>query len=102
MKADDALFLGLCKAKGLPVPEREYRFHPARRWKFDFAWPDLRVALEVEGGVWVGGRHTSGSGFMKDMEKYNAAALLGWRVLRCTPSSLNSAGTLNMLKDILP
>jgi hypothetical protein len=46
------------------------------------------VALEVEGGAWSGGRHTRGAGFLGDMEKYNAAAILGWCVLRCTPQQL--------------
>jgi very-short-patch-repair endonuclease len=63
----------------------EYRFHPTRKWRFDFAWPENKRAMEVEGGVWTGGRHTRGSGFLKDCEKYNAAASLGWRVFRFTP-----------------
>lgn len=60
----------------------EYKFHPTRRWRFDFAKPDEKIAVECEGGVWTGGRHTRGSGFVKDTEKYNQAAILGWRVLR--------------------
>jgi len=62
--------------------EREYRFHPVRRWRFDFANPEIKLALEVEGATWAQGRHTRGSGFEKDCEKYNTAALMGWRVLR--------------------
>jgi hypothetical protein len=56
------------------------------------------VALEVEGGIWTGGRHTRGSGFMKDMEKYNEATLLGWRVLRCTPRQVKSGEVFELLK----
>ncbi len=82
----------LCKAHGLPEPVAEHRFHPTRRWRFDYAWPDHRVALEVEGGIWSGGRHTRGAGYLGDLEKYNAATLLGWRVLRTTPRSLMSEG----------
>lgn len=78
-------------AAGLPAPTREFRFHPTRLWRFDYAWPAALVALEVEGGVWTGGRHTSGAGFLRDMEKYNSAALLGWRVFRCTPRQLTAA-----------
>ena len=70
----------------------EHRFHETRKWRFDYAIPDMRIALEVEGGVWTGGRHTSSAGFIKDMEKYNRAALLGWLVLRCTPKTLWSDG----------
>jgi very-short-patch-repair endonuclease len=64
---------------------QEYRFDDERRWRFDFAWPEKRVALEVEGGAWVGGRHNRAAGFQADAEKYNAAAAAGWRVFRCVP-----------------
>jgi very-short-patch-repair endonuclease len=74
--------------KSRPMPRRQYCFHPARRWRFDFAWPDAMVAVEVEGGVWTGGRHTRGAGFQADCRKYNAAVLLGWRVLRYTATDL--------------
>lgn len=66
----------------------EFKFHPERRWRFDFAWPENKVAMEIEGGVWSRGRHTRGSGFVKDIEKYNAAASLGWRVFRFTPQQV--------------
>lgn len=61
---------------------REHQFHPRRRWRFDFALPERRIAIEVEGGVFSQGRHTRGVGFMKDCEKYNAATALGWRIFR--------------------
>lgn len=69
---------------GLATPEREYRFHLPRKWKFDFAYPLIKLAIECEGGTWTNGRHTRGVGFAKDCEKYNQAALDGWRVLRFT------------------
>lgn len=61
---------------------REHKFHPIRKWRFDFAIPQYLIAIECEGGVWSGGRHTRGLGYSKDCEKYNNATLLGWRVLR--------------------
>ena len=64
--------------------EREYRFAPPRRWRFDFAHPASRVAIEIEGGHWSGGRHTRGAGFEADCQKYNTAAALGWYVFRLT------------------
>lgn len=88
-------------ALGLPRPISELRFSPPRQWRFDFAWPAHKVALEVEGGVWTGGRHTRGSGFLKDMEKYNAAAVLGWRVVRCTPNSVTALATVQMVAKML-
>jgi len=68
----------------LPRPAVEYRFHPTRRWRFDFAWPALRLAVEIEGGEWNRGRHTRPRGFADDCEKYNAAAVSGWLVMRFT------------------
>lgn len=70
---------------------REKRFHPSRRWRFDFVIIGLdKVAVEVEGGVWSGGRHTRGSGYIGDMEKYNEAALRGWKVLRYPASNITT------------
>lgn len=94
-----ALFAQLCQSSGLPSPETEYRFHPTRKFRFDYAWPDAKVALEVEGGVWTGGRHTRAAGFLKDVEKYNRAAAMGWRVLRCTPATLLSRATIDAVKE---
>lgn len=102
MKLDAATrFALLCKHHGLPAPEPEFRFASPRRWRFDLCWPAQGVALEVEGGVWTGGRHTRGSGFVKDMTKYNEAALRGWKVLRATPSQLCTEETIAMLKRAL-
>lgn len=60
----------------------EYRFDPKRKWRFDFAHVPTRTAIELEGGLWSGGRHTRGIGFKEDCEKYNAAAAAGWTVFR--------------------
>lgn len=82
----------LIRVHKFTIPEMEYKFHPVRRWRFDFAWPSLMLAVEVEGGTWgkVAGRHNRGSGFEQDCEKYNTAALLGWRVLRFTDKMIKS------------
>lgn len=92
------VFLKLLTQNDIPPPIAEHRFAPPRRWRFDYAFPEQRIALEVEGGVWTRGRHTRGSGFLKDVEKYNEAALLGWTVLRTTPDKLYSSETIEMLK----
>ena len=65
-------------------PEPEYRFHPDRKWRFDLAWPDCRLAVEIEGLTRGGGRHQRPRGYTHDCEKYREAAKLGWRVLRDT------------------
>ena len=84
---------------GLPLPETEHKFEPLRKWRFDYAWPDAKIALEVEGGVWSGGRHTRGAGFIGDMAKYNHASVLGWRVLRVQPQDLLKLQTVKMVKE---
>jgi len=94
-------FSHVLRGLGLPEPVAEHRFHATRKWRFDFAWPDLKVAVEVEGGIWVGGRHTRGKGFLADMEKYNNSAAAGWCVLRCTPTTLMSGPNLELLKRVL-
>src|SRR5438309_1871690 len=82
------VFCALLAQNGLPTPVPEFKFHPSRRWRIDWAFPEQRVALEVEGGVWTGGRHVRGSGYLKDLEKYNELAARGWRLVRTTPDTL--------------
>lgn len=101
MKANTSQAIALMAAWGMPRPIVEHRFDSVRRWRFDYAWPEKRVALEVEGGVWTGGRHTRGKGFLADVEKYNAAALAGWRVFRTTPRELLSSDTLQLIQTAL-
>lgn len=91
------VFIASLKAERLPLPVAEHRFHPTRKWRFDFAWPEYMVALEVEGGVWTKGRHTRASGYIKDMEKYSEAAILGWVVLRVIPSEICTVKTLELV-----
>src|SRR5271167_3650698 len=79
------------------IANQEVRFHPERKWRFDFVLlrtvPDLhgkgrdgldnlRIAIEIEGAIWTRGRHTRGKGFQADLQKYNHATMVGWRVLR--------------------
>ena len=85
----------------LPRPVTEYQFHPTRKWRFDFAYPDAKVAIEVEGGSFSGGRHTRGAGFEEDCEKYNAAALRGWCVLRVTPRMIEDGRALSWIRRAL-
>ena len=89
------------RADKLPEPVREHKFHERRKWRFDFCWPDKMLAVEVEGGIWTGGRHTRGDGYEKDAEKYNAATEMGWRILRFTPKYLRSGEALEQVKRIL-
>jgi hypothetical protein len=96
-----ALFLGLLRMAHLPAPEAEYRFAAPRRWRFDYAFPAHLVALEVDGSTWTNGRHTRGSGWQRDTEKLNAAAVLGWRMLRCTPQQLCTLEMVELIGEAL-
>jgi len=73
--------------KGPPLV-REYRFDPDRRYRFDYAIPEIRASIELEGGTFTGGRHTRGKGYSRDACKYNSALLLGWAVFRLTSDML--------------
>lgn len=86
-----------------PAFEREYRFCE-RKWRFDFAWPAAKVAVEIEGGIHdhgpSRGYHLRKAGFLKDATKYNRAAVLGWRVMRLAPSQIQP-GTLIELAEMI-
>ena len=86
-----------------PVPE--FRFNPARRFRFDYAWPENKagkVAVELEGGTWCIGksRHTTGAGYASDMIKYNIATEMGWRVLRYQPGKVDFEQVKRVLQSI--
>ena len=87
----EAKFALIWRALGGPPLEREFRFAPPRGWRFDFASPEDLIAIEIEGGVWSGGRHNRPRGFIDDCEKYNAAAALDWRVFRLPREFINAA-----------
>jgi hypothetical protein len=106
------------KAAGLPTPQTQYKFarevvgnEPGVRkrlkeaglqdWKFDFAWVDRRLAVEVEGGTWSGGRHVRGGGFEGDCRKYNEATLLNWRIFRFTTRMVMSGEALGLVERAL-
>lgn len=88
-------------ALGFPAPVAEYRFAPPRRWRFDFAWPDQRVALEIQGGLFSRGRHVRGAALLKEHEKLNESAALGWRVVFATPQNVYEPHVLSRLRRAL-
>ena len=107
------------RARALAPPAREYRFAAVsvggtgegvkerlrrarlRDWRFDFAWPDAMLALEMDGGGFVGGRHGTGDGIEKDCEKYTNAAVLGWRLLRVTPRQVKNGQAVDWIQRAL-
>lgn len=94
-------FTTLCRSDLKEECVKEFKFHPIRKWRFDYAIPAHKIAIEVEGGVWTGGRHTSPKGFLGDMEKYNTATLMGWRVFRTIPDELCTNATLQLLREAI-
>lgn len=106
------IFWSLLKQNpAIPDPVEEYIFHPVRKWRIDIAWPDHKLAFEIEGGVFkeewkqnewgkwekksVG--HRSISGFLKDMEKYNALSVCDWRLLRATPDQVKDCSAYDLI-----
>lgn len=85
----------------LAMPEREHRFHPTRKWRFDLAWPELKLAVEVDGGTWVQGRHNRGSSIEKEYEKGAEAAILGWRVIHVSNHMVDDGRALNLIQRAL-
>lgn len=83
------------------VPEREFRFHPSRRWRFDIAWPERKIAVEIEGGIYANGGHNRGAHIESDCEKTSEAAAMGWRVLRVTRKMIEDGRALSLIERAL-
>ena len=98
----EIVFAGQLSAAEYPLDEFviEYVFAPPRRWRFDFAWPDRLIAVEIEGGSWIKGRHNYGPGFEADCRKYNTAELMGWTVLRFTPYMVMSGDAIAFMRVV--
>jgi len=89
-------------ATGICDPLPAYRFHLERKWEFDFAWPDVCVAVEIEGGIWRrgGGAHSHPTNILRDIEKYNEAARMGWGIFRFTTDMVNSGEAIGFLSTL--
>lgn len=98
MSALERRFMLCWRAVKGPELVVEHRFSADRRWRFDFAHMETKTAIEIEGGAWSGGRHTRGSGFTSDAEKYNTAAEMGWTVFRL-PSPLVGTAWAERIRD---
>src|SRR5512146_2475838 len=93
--------VSLCRAAGIEEPQPEFRFHPKRQWRLDYAWPLRMLGLEIDGGIWTEGRHTRGSGRLKDMEKQSEAAILGYRLLYVTPQQVKDGTAMDRIRRAL-
>lgn len=95
------LLLSHIRALQLPEPEQEVTFALPRRWRFDLAWPDRKLAVEIQGALYVAGRHNQGAAMEKEYEKLNAATKLGWRVLVFGPAAIRSSQAVTAIEDLL-
>lgn len=96
---DELLFQ--IKALKLQDPDLEYRFHDIRRWRFDLAWPDKKVSVEIDGGIYVNGRHNRGVGIEKDCVKLGEAMKMGWQVYRTTYGLIKSGVAVTVIQTLL-
>jgi very-short-patch-repair endonuclease len=119
-------FLVQIKNAGLQEPASEYRFHPVRLWRLDFAYPEKKIAIEIDGGGWgrpvfcnrcrqpvtrfvngrsypvrEGGRHHTAKGAENDNEKKNTLAEMGWRVLTFNPKHIREKSAIESLKKLI-
>lgn len=81
--------------------EQEYKFHPDRKWRADFLITGKKILIEVEGGIWSGGRHTRGKGYIGDMEKYNSAAMMGFTVLRFSTEQVKAGVAIKQIEQLV-
>lgn len=81
--------------------EQEYKFHPKRKWRADFLITGTKILVEVEGGIWSGGRHTRGKGYIGDMEKYNSAAMMGFTVLRFSTEQVKAGVAIKQIEQLV-
>lgn len=95
------LFLYQLKVYGIQRPsESEYRFHQTRKWRFDFAYPKQKIAIEIDGGTFIQGRHTNPIGYANDREKLNEAQLLGWSVFCFTTDQIKNGYAIEFMRRI--
>jgi len=93
-----------CRAVGLPAPTPEYKFHPTRKWRIDFAFIEQKLAVEINGGIWIagksgrGGAHSLPSNIIRDMEKSNELSILGWHLLQFTPKQVRNGEAISTIE----
>lgn len=81
--------------------EQEFKFHPTRKWRADFHLKDKKILVEVEGGIWSNGRHTRGKGYLGDLEKYNAATMMGYQVIRFSTEQVKSGLAIQQIEKMV-
>ena len=81
--------------------EQEFKFHPSRKWRADFHLKGKKILVEVEGGIWSNGRHTRGKGYLGDLDKYNAATMMGYQVIRFSTEQVKSGSAIEQIFKLI-
>jgi len=97
----EAEFAIQIRAAKLPASEREYRFHPLRKFRVDFAWPELKIAIEIDGATFTQGRHIRGMGYRNDCIKANLLSCSGWSLLKGDAHMVRSGDLLKSLEELI-
>ena len=97
----EELFAFQVKATGLPEPEREAAVIPGRKFRFDFCFTEQRLLIEVNGGTFTKGAHSTGRGIARDYEKSNLAQLQGWRCLSFDGKAVKSGEAAELIRKAL-
>lgn len=102
-KTDEMIFFAMLKQWNIDTPVKEHLFAKElkRKFRFDYCFTDIMLAVEIEGGVWINGRHNRASGFIKDIVKYNIACMLGYRILRFTIADLKKTSTYDIISKTI-
>ena len=81
--------------------EQEFKFHPTRKWRADFHLKGKKILVEGEGGIWSNGRHTRGKWYLGDLEKYNAATMMGYQVIRFSTEQVKSGKAIEQIEKMV-
>lgn len=101
MSEGEDIFARQVMAQGMPEPVRELLFHDEKKWRFDFAWPEMLLAVEINGAVHARGRHARGRGLENDYRKLGEAAVQGWTVYQCSTGMVKSGEAIEVVSRIM-
>ena len=97
----ETFLLLLIRTAGLPIPEPQYRI-PPRKYRYDFAWPEAKLLVEVQGGIWMDkSGHNTGYGLHRDYEKVNYASLNGWKILQVDKQMIEDGTAIRLIEEAL-
>jgi len=92
----------MLRAWGLPGFEDEVNdLIPGRRFRFDVAHRGHRIAIEIQGGIWMNKSGHNRQGRLRDNEKCNLAQVEGWIVLQFTPQEFARGDAVPLINQIL-